>query len=104
MEGKFAFKKMERIDFFMYPEDVFGAQIQSASTMWECIESLFRSIRELMTVSANARSGSFSVAWFTCVMNFFEVQVYNYYLIVGVCYNTFLFFKHVMLIEINETR
>ena len=88
----------------MYPEDVFGAQIQSASTMWERVESLFRSIRELMTVSGNARSGSFSVAWSTCVMNFFEVQLYKYEVFVGVCYNKFLLFEHVMLIELNETR
>jgi hypothetical protein len=104
LKGKFAFEKMNRTDFFMYPEDVFGAQIQSASTMWERIESLFRSIRELMTASGNARSGSFTVAWSACVMNFFEVQVYNYYLFVGVCYNTFLIVEHVMLIEINGTR
>ena len=70
LNGKFALKKLKRTDFFMYPEDVLGAQVQSVSTMWERIESLFRSIREVMTVSGNARSESFSVAWSTCVMNF----------------------------------
>ena len=104
LNGKFAFKKLNRTDFFMYPEDVFGAQIQSASTMWERVESLFRSIREVMTVSGNARSGSFSVAWSTCVMNFLR-----YYSIIIKCVWACVIINsycsnNVMLIELNETR
>jgi hypothetical protein len=102
VKGKFAFEKMNRSDFFMHPEDVLGAQIQSASTMWERVESMFRSIRKVMTCSGNARSGSFSVAWPKVVMDFFEVQLYNYHVYLGVCYKKFLLFEHIWLIEIND--
>ena len=72
-EGKFILKKIKRENFHMYPEDVLGVQVQSASIMWERVESLFQSIRELMTDSGNARSGSFSVAWSWSHFNLFEV-------------------------------
>ena len=69
----FVLKPIVRNDFVMYPENVFGAQVQSASIMWERVEGLFQSIRELMTSSGNARSGSFSMIWTTALMQFLEV-------------------------------
>jgi hypothetical protein len=66
----------------MYPEDVLGAQIQSASIMWERVESLFQSIRELMTNSGNARSGSFSVAWSSAHLKFLEVTHYKWHVFI----------------------
>ncbi len=72
-KGKFTLKKIKRANFYMYPEDVLGAQVQSASIMWERVESLFQSIRKLMMNSGNARSGSFCVAWSWTHFNFFEV-------------------------------
>jgi hypothetical protein len=70
----FVLKPILRKDFVMYPEDVLGAQVQSASIMWERVEGLFQSVRELMTRSGNARSGSFSMMWTSALMTFFEVQ------------------------------
>jgi hypothetical protein len=68
----FVLKPILRSDFVMYPEDVLGAQVQSASIMWERVEGLFQSVRELMTRSGNARSGSFSmIIWTSALMIFF---------------------------------
>ena len=57
----FGFKKIPRKNFCMYPEEVLGAGIQSATIMWERVEALFQGIREVMVKSGNARSGSFSM-------------------------------------------
>ena len=57
----------------MYPEEVLGAGIQSATIMWERVEALFQGIREVMVKSGNARSGSFSMPWTSACMDFFEV-------------------------------
>ena len=57
----------------MYPEEVLGGGIQSATIMWERVEALFQGIREVMVKSGNARSGSFSMPWTSACMDFFEV-------------------------------
>ena len=69
----FGFKKIPRKHFFMYPEEVLGAGIQSATIMWERVEALFQGIREVMVKNGNARSGSFSMPWTSACMDFFEV-------------------------------
>jgi hypothetical protein len=81
-EGKFTYRKIKRTNFHMYPEDVLGAQIQSASIMWDRVDSLFQSIRELMTNSGNARSGSFCVAWSSAHFKFFEVTHYKWHVFI----------------------
>jgi hypothetical protein len=73
----FGFKKIPRNRFVMYPEEALGAGIQSASIMWERMEELFQGIRDVMTKSGNARSGSFSLPWTQACMDFFEVCVYH---------------------------
>ncbi len=70
---QFGFKKIPRKHFYMYPEEVLGAGIQSATIMWERVEALFQGIREVMVKSGNARSGSFSMPWTSACMDFFEV-------------------------------
>ncbi len=60
----------------MYPEEVLGAGIQSATIMWERVEALFEGIREVMVKSGNARSGSFLMPWTSACMDFFEVCTY----------------------------
>ncbi len=67
----FGFKKIPRKNFCMYPEEVLGAGIQSATIMWERVEALFQGIREVMIKSGNARSGSFSMPWTSACMVFF---------------------------------
>ena len=69
----FGFKKIPREKFCMYPEEVLGGGIQSATIMWERVEGLFQGIREVMVKSGNARSGSFSMPWTSACMDFFEV-------------------------------
>jgi hypothetical protein len=46
----------------MYPEEALGPALQSASGMWEQIESLFENIRNMMRRSGSARSGSLAIA------------------------------------------
>jgi hypothetical protein len=57
----------------MYPEDALGLGVQSATIMWEHLESLFENIRHLMQKSGRARSGSFVIPWTAACMNFLEV-------------------------------
>jgi hypothetical protein len=66
----FGFKKDPRERFFMCPEEVLGAGIQSATIMWERVEALFQGIREVMGKSRNARSGSFSIPWTSACVDF----------------------------------
>ena len=73
-KGIFTFSKIRRRNFYTYPEDVLGAGVQSATMMWERIESLFQGIRDLMQNNGNSRSGSFSLPWTTACMPFFEVR------------------------------
>ncbi len=73
-KGIFTFLKIRRRNFYTYPEDVLGAGVQSASIMWERVESLFQGIRDLlMENNGNSRSWSFSLPWTAACMSFFEV-------------------------------
>ena len=65
-------KYHERV-FYMYPEEALGPGVQSATIMWEHVESLFEKIRELMRKSGRARSGSFSMPWTAACMKFLQV-------------------------------
>ncbi len=58
----------------MYPEDALGGGVQSASIMWEQIESLFDGIRNVMQRNGKSRSGSFCIPWAACCMLFLEVR------------------------------
>ena len=58
----------------MYPEDVLGPELQSASIMWEHIDSLFNSIRDVMKSSGCARSGSLRMPWTAACMSFVQVS------------------------------
>jgi hypothetical protein len=72
-DGAFTFQQIRRESFFMYPEDVLGPCVQSATIMWEHVESLFENIRELMRKSGRARSGSFSMPWTAACQSFVQV-------------------------------
>jgi hypothetical protein len=52
-EGTFSFKKIRRVNFYMYPEDALGGGVQSSSIMWEQIENVFRGIRTVMSRNGN---------------------------------------------------
>jgi hypothetical protein len=71
--GTFAFTKIERSTFYMYPEEALGPALQSASGMWEQIESLFENIRNMMRRSGSARSGSLAMEWTAACMMFLQV-------------------------------
>ena len=71
--GTFKFAKIPRSEFYMYPEEVLGSSVQSASIMWEQIEVLFHNIRNVMRRSGSARSGSFSMPWTASCMSFLQV-------------------------------
>ena len=73
VKGNFTFTKMERKDFYMYPEEGLGSSVQSASLMWEQIECLFENIRTVMRRSGSARSGSMAMPWTALCMNFLQV-------------------------------
>ncbi len=68
--------KIRRSTYYMYPEDALGGGVQSASIMWERIENLFQSIRDLMKTHENARSESFSIPWTAACMSFIEVRFF----------------------------
>jgi len=78
-EGTFTFRKIARSTFYMYPEEALGSRVQSASIVWEQIERLFSNIRNVMSKSGTARSGSLSMEWTAGSMNFVEVTVCIYY-------------------------
>ncbi len=61
----------------MYPEDVLGPELQSASIMWELIDSLFHNMRDVMKSTSRgcARSGSMSMPWTAACMPFFQVSL-----------------------------
>jgi hypothetical protein len=81
--GKFTFTKIPRSHFYMYPEEVLGYSVQSATIMWEQIEVLFENIRKVMRKSGSARSGSLSMPWTASCMSFLEVL--SYVVHVSVC-------------------
>jgi hypothetical protein len=60
-DGAFTLQKIPRKSFYMYPEEALGllVGVQSATIMWEYVESLFENIRQLVRNSGKARSGSF---------------------------------------------
>ena len=72
-DGAFKLRKIQRKSFYMYPEDALGPGVQSATIMWELIESLFDNIRHVMQKSGRARSGSFVMPWTAAGMNFLQV-------------------------------
>ena len=51
-DGTFTFYKIARQKFCMYPEEALGPCVQSATIMWEHVESLFENVRQLMRKSA----------------------------------------------------
>ncbi len=54
-KGTIIFKKIRRKNFWMYPKDAFlGGGVQSASIMWERVESLFQGIRDVMQKNGNS--------------------------------------------------
>ena len=73
-KGTFIFKEIPRKHFWMYPEDALGGGVQSASILWERVESLFQGIRDVMQKNGNSRSGSFSMPWTAACMTFIEVR------------------------------
>ena len=73
-EGAFKLQKIRRKSFYMYPEDALGPGVQSATIMWELVESLFENIRHLMQKSGRARSGSFVMPWTAACMIFLQVS------------------------------
>jgi hypothetical protein len=76
VDGTFRFRKIERSSFYVYPEDALGPELQSASIMWEHIDSLFHNIRDVMKSSGCARSGSMRMPWTAACMSFFQVIFY----------------------------
>ena len=84
-EGTFKFYKIERKKFYMYPEEALGPSVQSATIMWEHVESFFENVRQLMRKSGGARSGSFSIPWTAACMSFFQVKWNRDFLVVKCC-------------------
>ena len=76
-DGTFTLQKIPRKSFYMYPEEALGSGVQSATIMWEHVESLFENIRQLMRKSGRARSGSFSMPWTAACMNFLQASESN---------------------------
>ena len=72
-DGAFKLRKIPRKSFYMYPEDALGPGVQSATIMWEMVDSLLDNIRQLMQKSGRARSGSFVMPWTAACMNFLQV-------------------------------
>jgi hypothetical protein len=60
--------------FCMYPEDRLGMTLNSASMMWETVESVFEGVRRVMRDNGRARSGSFSMVWSCALQQFWEVS------------------------------
>jgi hypothetical protein len=72
-DGAFKLRKIQRKSFYMYPKDALGPGVQSATILWELVESLFDNIRQVMQKSGRARSGSFVMPWTAACMNFLQV-------------------------------
>jgi hypothetical protein len=91
-DGTFTFYKIERQHFYMYPEEALGPCVQSATIMWEHVESLFENRRQLMRKSAvhdrapSLFHGQRDMAC-SCPWTYDDVPMgqYNEVLCVGVC-------------------
>jgi hypothetical protein len=57
----------------MYPEEILGGVINSASSQWENVEQLFQGIRDIMSSGTGYTSGTFSIAWTNRCQKFWEV-------------------------------
>ncbi len=66
-------RKYHEMGFCMYPEEALGPGVQSATIMWEHVQSLFENIRQLMRKSGRARSGSFFMPWTAVCIKFLQV-------------------------------
>jgi hypothetical protein len=80
-EGPFRLQRLMREEggqqckdgFCTYAEERLGTNIYSAGIMWEMIEELFHGIRNVMSESGRARSGSFKLTWSSAQRQFWEV-------------------------------
>jgi hypothetical protein len=65
---------MPRCEFSMYPEEVLGMELNSASIMWEHIEGIFQKIRVCMSSGRQGTSSAtFSMPLLSTVFDFWGV-------------------------------
>jgi hypothetical protein len=74
-EDGFALEIIDRKRCVMYPEEILGGVINSASSQWENVEQLFQGIRDIMSSGTGYTSGTFSIAWTNGCQKFWEVVI-----------------------------
>lgn len=71
---EFRLSRLHRRHFFMYPEERSGPELNSASFMWEHIDSLFAQIRQCMrTARLGSSSASFHMPFVVSSYEFWKV-------------------------------
>jgi hypothetical protein len=74
LTNTYALSLMPRSDFSMYPEEVLGMELNSASIMWEHIEDIFQKIRVCMSSGRQGTSSAtFSMPLLSTVFDFWGV-------------------------------
>ncbi len=74
LTNTYSLSLMPRSDFSMYPEEVLGMELNSATIMWEHIEDIFQIIRVCMSSGRQGTSsGTFSMPLLSTVFDFWVV-------------------------------
>ena len=76
LTNTYSFSLMPRSHFSMYPEEVLGMELNSASIMWEHIEDIFHKIRVCMSSGRQGTSSAtFSMPLLSTVFDFWGVAM-----------------------------
>ncbi len=76
LTNEFSFTLLHRAGFCMYPEERLGMELNSASTMWEHIEDIFRRIRICMSSERQGTSSAtFVMPLLGTVNQFWKVRL-----------------------------
>jgi hypothetical protein len=76
LTNTYALALLPRSEFCMYPEELLGMELNSASIMWEHIEDIFLKLRVCMSSGRQGTSsGTFSMPMLSTVFDFWRVVV-----------------------------
>jgi hypothetical protein len=80
----FTLSLLQRWSFSMYPEEIRGMEINSASMMWEQIDEIFHKIRLCMSAGRQGTtSATFTMPLLCTVFDFWQVPLYDCYVCVS---------------------
>ena len=91
----FTLSLLQRCSFSMYPEEILGMEINSASMMWEQIDEIFHKIRLCMSAGRQGTtSATFTMPLLCTVFDFWQVPLHDCYVSVSSLILTVCAFAH----------